>query len=60
MKTKLVKDASKWKDMAGDTNLEKKINSFLTWNFITRKDVPADECLNEAKFLILTILGKKK
>lgn len=48
----LVKDASKWKEMAGDTDLEKKINSYLTCRFIVSKDIPCNECLTEAKAII--------
>lgn len=51
-KVKLVKDAEVWQDMAGDSALEKRINSYLTCQFILCKDVPADECLSEAKEII--------
>lgn len=48
----LAKDCRVWQDMAGDTELEKKINSYLTAMFINWKDVPVDECLDSAKDII--------
>lgn len=56
---KLVPNASVWQDMAGDTDLEKKINSYLTINFITYKDIPADECLESARYIIRLIKDHK-
>ena len=38
--------------MDGDTPLEKKMNAFLTRSFILNRDVPADECMQEAKEII--------
>ena len=38
--------------MDGDTALEKAINAYLTRRFIVKKDVPADECLSEAKAIV--------
>ena len=49
---KIVKDATKWKKMEGDTELEKRLNSFLTCWFVISQDVPADECIKEAKKII--------
>lgn len=48
----LVKNAYKWGDMAGDTELEQMLNAYLTTRFIHNKDVPADECLEEARKVI--------
>ena len=47
-----VKNASDWKKMAGDNELEKRLNSYLTCQFIVKHDIPADECLSEARFII--------
>jgi hypothetical protein len=41
--------------MDGDTPLEKKMNALLTRTFILSRDVPADECLSEAKEVIKRI-----
>jgi hypothetical protein len=49
---RLVKDASDWKDMDGDNDLEKQLNSYLTCRFILTASVPSDECLTEAKEII--------
>ncbi len=49
---KFVKDASVWQEMDGDTELEKRLNSYLTTLFIYKKDMPADECLDEARKII--------
>ena len=49
---RIIKNARNWWEMEGDTELEKKINSFLTVQYIFEKDVPADECLQEAKELL--------
>jgi hypothetical protein len=38
--------------MDGDTPLEKKLNALLTRSFILNRDVPADECLFEAKEIL--------
>lgn len=48
----LVDDAGVWQEMDGDTELEKRLNSYLTCQFILVDDVPADECLSEAKEII--------
>ena len=37
-----------WDEMKGDDPLIKQINAVLTWAFILRHDVPADECYSEA------------
>ena len=50
-KIKIVKDSNVWQDMDGHNELEKKINSHLTSTFVTKKDVPADECLDSARSL---------
>ena len=54
-KSKIVKDAAKWDEMAGANDLEKAINSYLTQMFVTRKNVPADECLKETKEILRII-----
>jgi len=41
-----------WKNMDGDSEIEKRINSYLTCQFIVFDDVPADECLDEAKYIL--------
>lgn len=38
--------------MEGDTLLEKRLNAYLTKRFIMPHDVPADECLSEARAII--------
>ena len=55
LKYKIVENAMRWKEMDGDTDLEKKLNSYLTCRFIISKDVPSDECLDEAKEIIRMI-----
>ena len=37
-----------WDQMKGDDPLIQQINALLTWAFILRRDVPADECHSEA------------
>lgn len=49
---RIVKDAAVWQDMAGETSVHQKINSFLTCAFIMRKDMPDDECVSYAQPLI--------
>jgi len=52
---KLVQDLNKkdsWREMDGDGDLEKKLNHYLTHQFILTHGVPADECLNEAKRIL--------
>lgn len=49
---KIVRDAHNWKRMNGDTELEKRLNSYLTCAFIIPRNVPADECLSEARDII--------
>jgi len=53
--TKFVEDAAIWTEMDGDSELEKRVNSYLTCRFTIRKDIPSDECLSEAKHLIKLI-----
>ncbi len=36
----------------GNTALERELNAFLTKNFIMSGDVPADECIDEARDII--------
>jgi hypothetical protein len=51
----MIKDANNWTEMAGDTELEKRINSYLTAQFIWRTHVPEDECLEEARKVIAIV-----
>lgn len=45
-----VKDVTKnWREMDGDNDLEKKINSYLTARIISNFDMPSDECISYAK-----------
>jgi hypothetical protein len=37
--------------MAGDNLLVKKVNAFLAKTFVSSRDLPADECLFEARAL---------
>jgi hypothetical protein len=46
-RTKLV-DARNWRNMAGMNEQVKKINSYLTCNFILSENIPDDECEDEA------------
>lgn len=41
-----------WQQMAGDTPLEKMLNSYLTTQFISKRTIPDDECLFEAQKII--------
>lgn len=52
---KRVKDCRHWQDMAGDTPLEQMLNAYLTDHFILTFDIPADECLSEAKKIIAIV-----
>lgn len=45
--------------MDGDTPLEKKLNAYLTKRFILSRDVPADECIREAKKVLNMALEGK-
>ena len=44
-----------WKAMDGETELEKRVNAYLTKTFILEKNVPSDECLEEARAVIKMI-----
>jgi len=55
MQGKIVKDAHNWQEMDGDTDLEKKLNSYLTCWFIIPQGIPSDECVREAKEIIKLI-----
>ena len=57
---KLVADAEVWEHMDGDNDLEKKLNSYLTCQFIIRNDVPSDECLDEAREIIKIVESSLK
>ena len=41
-----------WKNMSGENNVTRKINSFLTCHFISNSEMPPDECLKEAQVCI--------
>lgn len=49
---KIVKDAKNWKQMEGNSVVEKKINSFLAYYFIDARSVASDQCLKETKELL--------
>ncbi len=49
---RIVKDASRWQDMDGETPVVQKINSYITCAFILSQDMPADECLSEARVIV--------
>lgn len=51
----IVLDASEWEEMDGSSNLEKKINSYLTCQFVNQFDVLSDECLSHARKLMKII-----
>lgn len=60
MKTKFVKDVKEdWRDMDGDTLLERWLNAYLTYRFTLSKDMPSDECLSEARTIIKVIRSGK-
>ena len=44
-----VKDCLQWEQMSGQSSIEKKINSYMTFCLVDRFDVPSDECLSYAK-----------
>lgn len=56
--TRLIKEPTVWTNMDGNNNLERKLNSYLTTRFITRQEIPSDECLSEAKEIINIILDE--
>lgn len=41
-----------WREMDGDTDEIKKLNSLLTSSLIGNRDIPADECLEHAKVVM--------
>ena len=49
---KIVKGKISWEKMDGSTEVEKKLNCYLTKQFIVSSNTPSDECLREAKFII--------
>ena len=51
----ITKNPADWTTMAGETELEKKVNSYLTTQFITIHEIPKDECLIEAKQIMSMI-----
>lgn len=52
---KIAKNAKKWQTMAGKDEMEKRVNSYLTCQFILHQDIPDDECLHEARAVIKII-----
>lgn len=50
-----VKDAHQWQYMEGCTPLEQMINAYLTCQFVISKNVPADECREEARKIIAIV-----
>ena len=51
----IVNGVISWEYMDGDNELEKKINCYLTKQFIMPSDIPSDECLSEAKHIIALV-----
>ena len=45
-------NANHWENMDGDSEIEKRLNSYLTCQFIMSQDIPSDECLSEAQYII--------
>lgn len=41
-----------WHEMDGETELEQRINAYLTTKFVGTSEIPSDECLDEAKEVI--------
>jgi hypothetical protein len=42
--------------MYGDTKLEKELNSCLTLFYITKGEIPSDECIAEARHIITNLM----
>lgn len=53
--TKIVDEINET-TMQGDTLLERRINAYLTKQFIWPREMPDDECLDEARTLIAFVL----
>lgn len=51
IKIEILKKVNK-NDMLGDNDLEKELNAYLTNQFIGTNNLPADECLKEAREVI--------
>ena len=49
---RIVKHVGNWKNMDGDNELEKRINSFLALTFAGGSNLPSNECLDEARGII--------
>lgn len=56
--SEIIKGKISWKKMKGKDDLEKKINCYLTKQFIMSRDIPSDECLDEAKYIIATCVDE--
>lgn len=41
-----------WQQMAGDTELEQKLNALITERMVSHQEIPFDECLSEATMLV--------
>lgn len=54
-RSRTVRDACNWQRMDGDTPLEQMLNAYLTTQFILKHNVPADECLAEARKVIAIV-----
>jgi len=50
--SKIIEGKITWEQMDGNNELEKKLNHYLTKMFIVSSDVPSDECLTEARYII--------
>lgn len=56
----IVFDVRDWKQMAGRTSLHKQVNAYFTEQFVLRYQVPADECLVEANWIIALVSKPNK
>lgn len=54
-KSRIIKEPITWEQMDGNNELEKKLNCYLTKQFVMPSNIPSDECLNEAKHIIILV-----
>lgn len=54
--TELAADATDWTKMEGETPAIQKLNSLFTSRFVLSRNVPADECVDEAR-LVASLWG---
>jgi hypothetical protein len=50
---RLVQNVSDWHLMDGETPAIKKLNSLLTGQLVDPREIPADECVEEARHLAI-------